>query len=159
MRTKEDVQGELIALLLAQIVDLTAMSKIELGNDVLDMIKDLQDEIEGCDTVAKLRKEHVIDEADIDRIPNSDKAPRSLSLINYEGSCLRAEHGLNGQIAIYDQYDYLCELLNSHYDLLDFMDGETTIVDSAGKEWYYPDEHKDAKPSASMVYYFINQIK
>jgi hypothetical protein len=41
--TKMDTQQQLIKLLYSQIADLTMMSKIELGDDVIAEIKRLQD--------------------------------------------------------------------------------------------------------------------
>ena len=41
--TKMDTQQQLIQLLYSQVVDLTMMSKIELGDDVIAEIKRLQD--------------------------------------------------------------------------------------------------------------------
>ena len=46
MTNLEQKQAELIKLLMNQIIDLTMMSKIELGDDVIDEIKRLQQEIE-----------------------------------------------------------------------------------------------------------------
>ena len=40
-----DVQNELIQLLESQVVDLTMMSKIELGNDVIEEIKRLKNKL------------------------------------------------------------------------------------------------------------------
>jgi hypothetical protein len=46
MSTLEAKQAELIKLLESQVVDLTMMSKIELGDDVIEEIKRLKSEIE-----------------------------------------------------------------------------------------------------------------
>ncbi len=40
-----DVQNELIQLLESQVADLTMMSKIELGNDVIEEIKRLKNKL------------------------------------------------------------------------------------------------------------------
>ena len=40
-----DVQNELIQSLYSQVVDLTMMSKIELGNDVIEEIKRLKNKL------------------------------------------------------------------------------------------------------------------
>ena len=50
MTQLEQKQAELIELLESQIMDLTMMSKIELGDDVIDEIKKLQAEIEDLKT-------------------------------------------------------------------------------------------------------------
>tara|TARA_R110000868_G_scaffold377722_2_gene643082 strand:- start:164 stop:325 length:162 start_codon:yes stop_codon:yes gene_type:complete len=50
MTQLEQKQAELIELLESQIMDLTMMSKIELGDDVIDEIKKLQAEIEQLKT-------------------------------------------------------------------------------------------------------------
>lgn len=157
MRTKVEVQEELIDVLSSQVLQLSAMSKIELGDDVIQKIKHLKEELDGCDTIARLKEEYVINEEDIEHVLGKHKHGK-LSLINYEGDCLRAEYGKNGKVAVYDQYDYLCELFNEGYELLDFIDGKTTIVDSQGKEWSFPEEHRDAKPSSSQIYDFLNGL-
>lgn len=46
MSTLETKQAELIELLESQVVDLIMMSKIELGDDVIEEIKRLKSEIE-----------------------------------------------------------------------------------------------------------------
>ena len=51
MTQLEQKQAELIELLESQIMDLTMMSKIELGDDVIDEIKKLQAEIEQLKTL------------------------------------------------------------------------------------------------------------
>jgi len=33
------------------------------------------------------------------------------------------------------------------------------VVDSKGKSWNYPSESKDAKPSYSMIYHFVKDLK
>ena len=43
---KEQAQDELIRVLYSQVIDLTMMSKIELGDDVIAEIKRLKDIIE-----------------------------------------------------------------------------------------------------------------
>ena len=50
MTQLEQKQAQLIELLESQIMDLTMMSKIELGDDVIDEIKKLQKEIEDLKT-------------------------------------------------------------------------------------------------------------
>lgn len=50
MTQLEQKQAELIELLESQIMDLTMMSKIELGDDVIDEIKNLRSEIEDLKT-------------------------------------------------------------------------------------------------------------
>lgn len=45
MTQLEQKQAELIDLLKSQVIDLSMMSKIELGDDVIEAIKKLQDEI------------------------------------------------------------------------------------------------------------------
>jgi hypothetical protein len=40
---KEQAKDQLIELLMGQVIDLTMMSKIELGNDVIDEIKRLKE--------------------------------------------------------------------------------------------------------------------
>jgi hypothetical protein len=43
MMNKEQAKDQLIELLMGQVIDLTMMSKIELGNDVIDEIKRLKE--------------------------------------------------------------------------------------------------------------------
>jgi len=82
-----------------------------------------------------------------------------LSLINYEGDCLWAIPSMdNRAIVVYDQHDSLCEIMPLS-KFLDFLDGNVSITDSEGKEWYYPNEHRDAKPTNTMVYNFIKHIQ
>ena len=82
---------------------------------------------------------------------------RKLSLINYEGDCLKAVQG-EGIIDIIDQYGEVVKSMEPE-DLFAFFDGYITIEDSKGKVWSYLDEHKDAKPSWSSVYQFISNCE
>ena len=50
MTKLEQVQEELIDLLFGQVADLTMMSKIELGDDVIFQIRILQDKIKSLKT-------------------------------------------------------------------------------------------------------------
>ena len=42
MNNKEQAKGQLIELLMGQVIELTMLSKIELGNDVIDEIRRLK---------------------------------------------------------------------------------------------------------------------
>ncbi len=46
---KEEAKDQLIDLLMGQVADLSMMSKIELGNDVIDEIRRLRSVIDGPD--------------------------------------------------------------------------------------------------------------
>jgi hypothetical protein len=47
--SKEEAKDQLIDLLMGQVADLSMMSKIELGNDVIDEIRRLRSVIDGPD--------------------------------------------------------------------------------------------------------------
>jgi hypothetical protein len=51
---KEQAKDQLIELLMGQVIDLTMMSKIELGNDVIDEIKRLKEVIGQTDPKFKV---------------------------------------------------------------------------------------------------------
>lgn len=170
MRNKEEVQAELIEVLYSQVIDLTLMSKIELGDDVIEKIKHLKEELKGIDNVDRLRQEHVLEftpqpkkeystpitKEDVMRVLEGPRT--TLGLINYEGNCLTAEHGQKGLIAVYDQWDELCELLDQK-DFLNFIDGKYPIYDSRGKEWVFTEHHREAKPTSSQIYNFLNEVQ
>ena len=80
-----------------------------------------------------------------------------LGLINYEGDCLRATKE-NNEILIWDQYGVIVGRFDAP-QLYGFIDGLINVVDSKGKEWNYPSESKDSKPSYSMIYHFVKDIK
>jgi hypothetical protein len=80
-----------------------------------------------------------------------------LGLINYEGDCLKAIAD-NGKINIKDQYGVIVNVFSVE-ELYAFIDGLINIVDSQGKSWNYPSEHKEAKPSYSMIYHFVKDLK
>ena len=80
-----------------------------------------------------------------------------LGLINYEGDCLRATKE-NNEILIWDQYGVIVGRFDVP-QLYGFIDGLINVVDSKGKEWNYPSESKDSKPSYSMIYHFVKDIK
>jgi hypothetical protein len=80
-----------------------------------------------------------------------------LGLINYEGDCLRATKENNG-ILIWDQYGVIVGRFDVQ-QFYGFIDGLINVVDSKGKEWNYPNESKESKPSYSMIYHFVKDIK
>lgn len=80
-----------------------------------------------------------------------------LGLINYEGDCLVAIKDGNG-ITIKDQHGVELRKVSVE-ELYGFIDGLINIVDSKGKSWNYPSEHKDAKPSYSKIYHFVKDKK
>ena len=82
---------------------------------------------------------------------------KRLGLINYEGDCLYAIKDDYG-ITIKDQYGVDIQKVSVE-ELYGFIDGLINITDSKGKTWNYPSEHKDAKPSYSMIYHFVKDIK
>ena len=59
MTQLEQKQKELIELLYSQVVDLSMMSKIELGDDVIFKYRELTDEIERLKTVKTIRMKQI----------------------------------------------------------------------------------------------------
>ena len=82
---------------------------------------------------------------------------KSLGLINYEGDCLKAVKE-NNEILIIDQYGKTVETFNVN-QFYEFIDGLINVIDSKGKSWNYPSEHRDAKPSAGTIYQFVKDIQ
>jgi hypothetical protein len=82
--------------------------------------------------------------------------PEKLGLINYEGDCLVAIKSDN-VIIIKDQYGVELQTITVP-ELYGFIDGLINIVDSKGKWWNFQSEHKDAKPSYSMIYNFVKTL-
>jgi hypothetical protein len=71
--TMTETQKKLIDLLYSQVVDLTMMSKIELGNDVIEEIKRL---------MSKLKENNMEKESPIDIVPREVWLESRLNLIN-----------------------------------------------------------------------------
>lgn len=80
-----------------------------------------------------------------------------IGLINYEGNCLKAVASPRGNIVIYDSFDELCEIMDV-YEFLDFIDGKVSVFDSEGKDWTFTEHPKEARPSFTDLYNFINRI-
>jgi len=76
-----------------------------------------------------------------------------LSLINYEGDCLKASK-VNGKINITDQWNVLVEILDTK-TFLNFIDGKMEIKDSRDKSWNFVNESSESKPSLSTIYDFL----
>lgn len=106
---------------------------------------------EGQEVIENLKKKYVIDSSDLNKSRNG-----GISLINYEGSCLKAVRGEKGNIAIYDQYGELADLLDRE-EFLQFIEGHISIFDSEGKEWIWTKESKEARPTLSEIFNFINR--
>ena len=79
-----------------------------------------------------------------------------ISLINYEGDCLRAI--TNGStILIKDQYgEELAQWTLKEFQK--FISGELEIADSHGKSWNFKREHRDARPSDRQLEQFMQQF-
>lgn len=70
-------QQELIDVLYSQVVDLSMMSKIELGDDVIAEIKRLKDSLKEEDMVKEYTKDD-IDEMALDYIINTGGLPKTI---------------------------------------------------------------------------------
>ena len=85
----------------------------------------------------------------------NNKSEIRCSLLNYEGDVLWAKRVDEDEFVIYDQDNSIVEILDMK-QLLDFLDGKIELTDSLGKTWNYYNEHRDAKPSHTTLYKFIN---
>jgi len=83
---------------------------------------------------------------------------KTLGLINYEGDCLKAVKVDSYFIKVLDQYGESCSTLTVE-EFYGFIDGLINIVDSKGKSWNFPSEHRDAKPSQSRIYHFTKGFR
>lgn len=83
---------------------------------------------------------------------------KTLGLINYEGDCLKAVKLDNYFIEVIDQYGESCGKFTVE-EFYGFIDGLINIVDSKGKSWNFPSEHKDARPSYSRIYHFTKDFR
>lgn len=85
---------------------------------------------------------------------------KRIGLINFEGDCLYAIKTNPEKdvvhIVVYDQTDSLCEVFTSVSEFLAFIDGREYVTDSDGRKWVYTDEHRDAKPTTSRLFEFLN---
>jgi hypothetical protein len=79
---------------------------------------------------------------------------KKLGLINYEGDCISAIKRDNYFMDIVDQYGKSCGVFTVE-DLYGFIDGLINVVDSKGKSWNFPSEHRDARPSYSRIHNFV----
>lgn len=87
--------------------------------------------------------------------PNKSKDKR-LGLINYEGDCIYAKKTPEGNILIYDQYNSLIDVAD-FLEMSNWIEGVIPFKDSKGKEWFYPDAHKEAKPTIEDIFNFIKK--
>ena len=85
---------------------------------------------------------------------------KKLSLINYEGDCLKAIVRDN-EIIIVDQYGEDVKRLPVHdvSELWAFIDGAIEIEDSIGTKWNFVAAHNEAKPSMIEVYKFLEGVR
>lgn len=84
---------------------------------------------------------------------NNNHTMKKLSLINYEGDCLRAEK-VNESISIIDQYGKTVDKFNL-VSFRDFIEGRLNVVDSAGRVWKFPLESVDSRPSPEKILKFL----
>jgi hypothetical protein len=87
--------------------------------------------------------------------PNKSKDKR-LGLINYEGDCIYAKKTPEGNILIYDQYNSLIDVAD-FLEMSNWIEGVIPFKDSKGKEWFYPEAHKEAKPTVEDIFNFIKK--
>jgi|688.fasta_scaffold1152949_2 hypothetical protein len=82
---------------------------------------------------------------------------KSLGLINYEGDCLKLVKD-NSTLHIKDQYGQIVMQNATVENVYEFVTGNVDIVDSKGKAWHFPSEHKEAVPSLFKLHEFLKDI-
>jgi len=122
------LQRELINLYEQQIMDLTMMSKIELGDDVIEEIKRLKEL-----TNIKMKE---------------------ITLINTEGPNLRLRKTNVGNLIIIDEWDTYCGIITKENMTL-WLEGKYTIVDSKNREWNWLDQSEDCRRILPEIEEFI----
>jgi len=122
------LQQELINLYEQQIMDLTMMSKIELGDDVIEEIKRLKE------------------------LTNTNM--KEITLINTEGPNLRLRKTNAGNLIIIDEWDTQCGMITKENMTL-WLEGKFTIVDSKNREWNWLDQSEDCRRILPEIQQFI----
>lgn len=90
-------------------------------------------------------------------LEEAERTPMNrISLINYEGDCLRAIKK-GSTIVIKDQYgEELAQWTLEEFQK--FISGGLEIADSRGKSWNFKSEHRDARPSDRQLEQFMQQF-
>ena len=122
------LQQELINLYEQQIMDLTMMSKIELGDDVIEEIKRLKE------------------------LTNINM--KEITLINTEGPNLRLRKTNAGNLIIIDEWDTQCGMITKENMTL-WLEGKFAIVDSKNREWNWLDQSEDCRRILPEIEEFI----
>jgi len=122
------LQRELINLYEQQIMDLTMMSKIELGDDVIEEIKRLKE------------------------LTNINM--KEITLINTEGPNLRLRKTNAGNLIIIDEWDTQCGMITKENMTL-WLEGKFAIVDSKNREWNWLDQSEDCRRILPEIEEFI----
>jgi len=79
---------------------------------------------------------------------------KSINLLNFEGPVLMS-YKVGEHFVITDQWNKLCGILSS-YEMLKFINGDESIIDSSGKKWTYTKESEDSKPKTDKLLDFLN---
>jgi hypothetical protein len=82
----------------------------------------------------------------------------SITLLNFEGPVLWAKCVNSADIAIYDQWNELVDLLTIE-EFYSFIDGELKITDSRERNWIYTEQSNEARPKISRLFKFLNQFQ
>jgi hypothetical protein len=81
-----------------------------------------------------------------------------LELVNHEGPNLKMNFNkTTGSFEIYDQFGKKIHLLNPER-MGAWFEGEFPIIDSEGKEWFYPEQSENARVSlGDLIFYLVTR--
>jgi hypothetical protein len=80
---------------------------------------------------------------------------KTIEILNYEGPVLSLSKE-DGQFIAIDQWKTPIAKM-TQLGVCAFLYGDITLVDSKGKAWNYPNEHKDAKASIADILTFTSE--
>lgn len=81
---------------------------------------------------------------------------KKIEILNYEGPILSAQYKSKGRARIFDQWGVQVDLINKQ-EMIRFLNGEFSIVDSKKREWNYRDADNDAKTHADKILEIFEQ--
>lgn len=84
---------------------------------------------------------------------NKARKFKKLVLLNFEGPVLSA-HRIKDTFVITDEWKEVIDVLTS-VEIVDFINGDFSIVDSKNRSWLYSKEHSSAKPEKGLLNDFI----
>jgi hypothetical protein len=81
---------------------------------------------------------------------------RLFGILNFEGDVLKLKKVDDNEFVMYDEWEDIIDIY-TYEEILDFLDGRTTVTDSNSKVWRWPEHHQDSRTALRDIVRYMNK--